>query len=255
MKVRKCVRLTCAAAVKSKKWLSKLFLNTMKRRKESVATVCRRTTKFLTFNTANLLKKTMANTKKYRFLEKAMEEYERSGHIYQSKQYVDTDSDDDDDLGRELDYYLGVRNKETYWRDLEGEEQIRKDYYINHFGVTEDDYNQYYKKTYFKKPSHTVTPRLKQVPFKIHKKRSRKNSNFKREGSNFWCEKTGILKMFLSNRKDSEYSSSDSYSECDTSPRDNELKDNFDFLTNNFKRFTDLDNLNLDGGSGEVSQL
>lgn len=230
-------------------------MNDMKRRKESVAMVCRKTTKFLTSNTANLLKKTMGNAK-YSFLEKAMEEYEMNCHVYK-EHIIDTDSSVDYEGGRELDYYLGVKKKETYWRDFEGEEQIRKDYYINHYGVTEDDYNCYYKKTYFIKTLSANAPRRKQVPFKIHRKRGRKNSNFKRDGYNFWCEKTGILKMFMSNRKDSEYSSSDSYSECELSPGDDALKhvNDFNYVTKHFKKFTNLDGVYNEGesGSGEVS--
>lgn len=239
--------------------IKKYYQTSMKRRRESVATVYKRTTKFLTSNTANLLKKTMPNTKKYRFLEKAMERAEQNRHFNINKQYDCADDEKEDEYeGDQLDYFFGLNKKQTFWRDLEGEEQIRKDYYINHCGVSEEDYDLFYKKINFKKPTCSVQPKLKQVPFKIHKKMGRKNSYFRKDHTNnFWCEKTGILKMFMTNRKDSEYSSSDSYSECEPSQNasDSEQKncDDFDLLTNHFNRLQVHGLSDFDLGSLEVS--
>ncbi|CAG9138443.1 unnamed protein product [Plutella xylostella] len=84
----------------------------MKRRRESVATVYKRTTKFLTSNTANLLKKTMPNTKKYRFLEKAMERAEQNRHFNINKQYDCADDEKEDEYeGDQLDYFLGCADQ------------------------------------------------------------------------------------------------------------------------------------------------
>lgn len=180
-------------------------MNNMRKRRESVASVYRKTTKFLTSNTANLLKK-MPNNRKYRLLAKVMEEYETTDILKLDKDRFNVDNNDD--LGeRDLDYYLGVRSKEIYWRDPIGKEQIRKDYLVYHCGISEDDYNKNYKTTNIKVSySYPIQPRLKQVPFKIHRKGRRVNV---RDES--WCEKTGIFKIFA-NKRDSE--SSDSYSEC-----------------------------------------
>jgi hypothetical protein len=190
---------------------------TMKRRRESVASVYKRTTKFLSSNTAVLLSK-MPNNKKYRLLAKIMEECDQlSGNkVNENYEHV---SEDEDDLGeRELDYYMGVRKKEVYWRDPEAKEQIRRDFLVYHCGITEDDYNQNYKNTNTVNVPHISQPKLKQVPFKIHKKKTRKDIQSKEDS---WREKTGIFKLFA-NRRDSEFSTSDSYSEYDT---DDEAKD------------------------------
>lgn len=224
-------------------------MNNMRKRRESVASVYRKTTKFLTSNTANLLKK-MPNNRKYRLLAKVMEEYESADDFKPDKDCVTID--DDDDLGeRDLDYYLGVRSKEIYWRDPVGKEQIRKDYLVYHCGISEDDYNQNYKTTNIK-VSYPIQPRLKQVPFKIHKKGRRVNV---RDES--WCEKTGIFKIFA-NKRESE--SSDSYSECsnedvrisDIANIDNDLqRDNVRNVLEHFNDFTIrdiMDDMNVEVG-------
>lgn len=184
-------------------------MNNMRRRRESVASVYRKTTKFLTSNTANFLKK-KPNNKKSQILMEAVEDCEDNGEENVNK--VDETKTDDDDIGeRDLDYYLGVRKRESYWRDPAGKEQIRKDYLVYHCGITEEDYDKNYKKTIVSKVSYVIQPRLKQVPFKIHRKR-RKNGDLRDDS---WREKTGIFKLFAY-RRDSEYSTSDSYSECDS---------------------------------------
>ncbi|CAF4904444.1 unnamed protein product [Pieris macdunnoughi] len=197
--------------IKTLKLLNRLFhrpvkrrkMYNLKRRRESVATAYKKTTKFLTSNTANLLKK-VPNTRKYRLLAKIVDDHEDSQTNSQDNQ-----SDESSDYGdRELDYYLGVRKKEIYWRDPVGIEQIKKDYLLYHCGVTEEDYEKLYKKT-IAKPSHVIQPRLKQVPFKIH----RKNKKITMRDSESWCERRNIFKIFA-NKWDSD-STSDSYSECD----------------------------------------
>lgn len=125
---------------------------------------------------------------------------------------VEVPTTDEDDLGeRELDFYLGVSKRESYWRDPVGKEQIRKDYLVYHCGITEEDYDKNYKKNVVPKVSYVIQPKLKQVPFKIHRKR-RKNGDLRDDS---WREKSGIFKLFAY-RRDSEYSTSDSYSECDS---------------------------------------
>lgn len=152
----------------------------------------------------------MPNTKKSRQQMKTVEDFE--DNIEEDVNKVEDTVIDDDDLGeRDLDYYLGVRKRESYWRDPAGKEQIRKDYLVYHCGITEEDYDKNYKKTVASKVSYVIQPRLKQVPFKIHRKR-RKNGDLKDDS---WRDKTGIFKLFAY-RRDSEYSTSDSYSECDS---------------------------------------
>lgn len=180
-------------------------MNNIKRRRDSVASVYRRTTKFLSVNTPNLLKK-MATNKKNQLLDKIIEEQERN-QIMKNKIKRSTyfDEDDDDSGERELEYYLGVKKKDVCWRDKEGQEQIRKDYLLYHCGISEEDYIVNFKKN-IPKPTFTVQPRLKQVPLKIHKKKPKKQ-NGKEES---WCERSKIFKLFT-NKKDSE-STSSSYS-------------------------------------------
>lgn len=186
----------------------------MKKRRESVASVYKKTTKFLSLNTANLLKR-VPNTKKYRLLTKVMEEYDRNSNFKLNKCCEHQTDDEFEDLGeRDLDYYLGVRKKEVFWRDPVAREQIRKDFLVNHCGISEDEYDENYKINNTAKVSYVIQPKLKQVPFKIHKKKSKKDSNFK---ENDWREKTGIFKLF---RRDSEYSTSESYSEYDSNEDD-----------------------------------
>ncbi|OWR45636.1 hypothetical protein KGM_210097 [Danaus plexippus plexippus] len=123
------------------------------------------------------------------------------------------DSDEDRHSGdHDLDYYLGIKQKHTFWSDPAGLEQIRKDYLIYHRGISEEEYESRYKRK-VSKPSCTVQPKFKQVPFKIHKKSKKANSI--REGmAESWVEKKGIFKLF-GNRRESE-STSDSYSECES---------------------------------------
>lgn len=183
----------------------------LKRRRESVASVYRKTTKFLTTNTATLLKK-MPNTRKYNLLAKIVEDNIRNEEC--NGEYGEMYEEEDvDNLGeRDLDYYLGVKEKDSCGRDLAGREQIRKDYLIFHCGVTEEDYEKLYKKTVELEPCVTH-PKLRQVPFKIHRKHKKTNS-FREEVAESWVEKRGIFKLF-GNKHDSE-STSDSYSECDS---------------------------------------
>lgn len=184
-----------------------------------MASVYKKTTKFLSSNTTNLLKK-MPNTRKYRLLTKVMEEYDRTESQKMTKCEVPTD-DEIDDLGeRDLDFYLGVRQKEVYWRDPVGKEQIRKDFLINHCGISEVDYDKNYKTLNSLKVSFVIQPKLKQVPFKIHKKKIKKDMHM-RDGDS-WREKTGIFKLF---RRDSEYSTSESYSEYDSNEDDKVSED------------------------------
>ncbi|CAG9784825.1 unnamed protein product [Diatraea saccharalis] len=185
-------------------------MNNGKKRRDSVATVYKKTTKFLSSNTTNLLKK-MPNTIKYRLLDRLMEEYDHDSNLKQDVARNQTDEEDDDIGERDLDYYLGVRKKEVYWRDPEGKEQIRKDFFINHCGVSEEEYCKNYQHINNISKESITQPKLKQVPFKIHKKRSKKDNL--REGDS-WCEKSGIFKLFT--RRDSEYSTSDSYSEYES---------------------------------------
>lgn len=176
----------------------------MRRRRESVASVYRKTTKFISSNTANLLKK-MPNTKKIRSPSQSNAEELKTMSINNKE---DSETEDDDLGERDLDYYLGVKKKETYWRDPERTEQIVKDYLLYHCGVSEDDFNKYHKKI-VTKTSSIAEPRLKQVPFKIHKK---KKNDLKDDS---WKDMAGFFKLFAY-RRDSEYSTSDSYSECDS---------------------------------------
>ncbi|CAH3987581.1 unnamed protein product [Pieris brassicae] len=200
----------------------------LKRRRESVATAYKKTTKFLTSNTANLLKK-VPNTRKYRLLAKIVDDHKDSDTHSQDNQ-----SDESSDYGdRELDYYLGVRKKEIYWRDPVGIEQIKKDYLLYHCGVTEEDYKKFYKKT-IAKPSYVIQPRLKQVPFKIH----RKNKKINIRDSESWCERRNIFKIFA-NKWDSD-STSDSYSECDDEDENAEV-------TKCFRRLKLIDDYDLQG--------
>ncbi|KOB75415.1 putative membrane protein, required for N-linked glycosylation [Operophtera brumata] len=172
----------------------------MRRRRESVVTVYKKTTKFLTTNTTNLLKK-MPN-KKYRLLTKMNEECE---DMVEEKNDTIVTSEEDDELGeRDLDYYLGVRKKEIFWREPASKEQIRKDFLLYHCGVTEEDYEKKYKIS-APKVSSVVQPRLKQVPFKIHRKRKARSMK-----DDSWRENS-LFKLFAYKRE-SEYSdSSDSY--------------------------------------------
>ncbi|CAB3243477.1 unnamed protein product [Arctia plantaginis] len=162
---------------------------------------------------------------------------------------IDDVTDEDDNLGeRELDYYLGVRKKENYWRDPMGREKIRKDYLVYHCGVTEDDYDKKYKKEIASRASYVIPPRLKQVPFKIHRKK--RNGDLKDDS---WRDKSGIFKLFA-HRRDSEYSTSDSYSECDSNEdmkvseifrsNENDLEDIIDYLneldTNSDDRYLEV---------------
>lgn len=180
-------------------------MNNIKRRRDSVASVYRRTTKFLSANTPNLLKK-MATNKKDQLLAKIIEEQERN-QIMRNKirRSIYFDEDDDDLGGRELEYYLGVRKKDTCWRDKDGQEKIRKDYLLYHCRISEEEYIVNFKKK-IPRPTYTVQPRLKQVPLKIHKKKPKKQ-NGKEES---WCERSKIFKLFT-NKKDNE-STSSSYS-------------------------------------------
>ncbi|CAG4976754.1 unnamed protein product [Colias eurytheme] len=221
----------------------------LKRRRESVATVYKKTTKFLTINTVNLLKK-MPNTKKYCLLAKIVDECqenERRNKFEDRRSEEDSNSDNGD---RELDYYLGVRKKETYWRDPIGKEQIRKDYLLYHCGVSEEDYEKFYKKT-IAKPSHVIQPRFKQVPFKIHKKRDKKAHSLREGVAESWCEKRGIFKIF-GNKRESD-STSDSYSECDSA--DEETVRDISKQFNRLKMFDSYDDLLLEGARiKEVSE-
>ncbi|KAJ2946857.1 hypothetical protein O0L34_g16186 [Tuta absoluta] len=182
-------------------------MNQLRKRRDSMASVYRKTTKFLTSNTTNLLKK-MPNNKKYRQLTRVSEDYEPNEDFKIDKNDFDKEIDEEDRGERDLDFYLGVRNKESFWRDPEGKEQIRRDFLLYHCGVSEEDYEENYKAS-TPKSYYAVQPKLKQVPFKIHKKRSNKMG---KEES--WCEKTRLFKLFA-NKRDSEISS-DSYSEVES---------------------------------------
>ncbi|CAH2106991.1 unnamed protein product [Euphydryas editha] len=223
----------------------------LKRRRESVALVYRKTTKFLSSNTANFLKKT-PNTKKYNLLARIVEEYQKNNDKDNKNCDEKDDNDSINDLGeRDLDYYLGVREKVTYWRDPEGNEKIRKDYLLYHCGITEEDYEKNYKRTIVPRATYPVHPKLKQVPFKIHKKEKKVNS-FKEGVTESWVEKKGIFKLF-GNRRDSD-TTSDSYSECDSNEEakyiddiDYDKDDNEEIIwnvTNNFNDLTTIDALN-----------
>lgn len=223
----------------------------LKRRRESVASVYRKTTKFLSSNTANFLKKT-PNTKKYNLLARIVEEYQKNTDRDSKNSNEKDESDRISDLGeRDLDYYLGVREKVTYWRDPEGKEQIRKDYLLYHCGITEDDYEKNYKRTIAPNPTYHVHPKLKQVPFKIHKKQKKVNT-FREGVAESWVEKKRIFKLF-GNRRDSD-TTSDSYSECDSNEEAKYI-DDIDYdkdedeeiiwnMTNNFNDLSTIDALN-----------
>ncbi|CAK1552810.1 unnamed protein product [Leptosia nina] len=183
---------------------------TLKRRRESVATVYKKTTKFLTANTANLLKK-VPNSRKYCLLAKLVDDNEEQDRKANTEQ-EESDECSEDWGDRDLDYYLGVRKKETYWRDPIGKEQIKKDYLLYHCGVTEEEYEKFYKKA-VSKPSHVKKRRLRQVPFKIHKK-NKKAHSLRENAAEYWCEKKNIFKIFGNKREST--SASDSYSECDS---------------------------------------
>lgn len=223
-----------------KKIVSFQTLKTMynlKRRRESVATVYRKTTKFLSSNTANFLRK--SNARKYNLLDRIVKECENNE---ESDDRDKEDDDDDYDLGeRDLDYYLGVRQKETYWRDIEGQEQIRKDFLLYHCGVSEEDYELHYKKPTVSHKRNPIQPRLKQVPFKIHKKNKKINS-FKESVNESWIEKKGIFKLF-GNRRDSD--TSDSYSDCDSNDDTKGDKDDMIWeITEKFGGMSTIDALN-----------
>lgn len=207
----------------------------LKRRRESVASVYRKTTKFLSSNTANFLKR--SNARKYSLLDRIVKECENN-----DENDDDDDEEDEYDLGeRDLDYYLGVRQKETYWRDLEGPEQIRKDFLLYHCGVSEEDYEQHYKKSGVPHKRNPVQPKLKQVPFKIHKK-NKKNNSFKESVNESWVEKKGIFKLF-GNRRDSD--TSDSYSDCDSNDDSKDDKDEMMWeITEKFGGMSTIDALN-----------
>lgn len=180
-------------------------MNNIKRRRDSVASVYRRTTKFLSANTPNLLKK-VANNKKNQLLNKIIEEQERYQTMRNQTRKSRYFDEVDDDLGeRELEYYLGVRKKEICWRDKEGHEQIRKDYLLYHCRISEEEYIVNCKKNVLR-PTYIVQLRLKQVPLKMHKKKPKKQ-NGKEES---WCERSKIFKLFT-NKRDNE-STSSSYS-------------------------------------------
>lgn len=195
-------------------WIRKRKINNMRRRRESVVSVYKKTTKFLS-NTPNLLK--IMPNRKYRLLTKTFEESE--GTIEQRQEEITFTSEDEKDFGeRDLDYYLGVRKKEKYWRDPAGKEQIRKDFLLYHCGVTEEDYEDNYKKS-APNVSYVIQPKLKQVPFKIHRKNKTQKGSFKDDS---WRERK-LFRLFAYKR-DSEYSTSDSYSECDST---DERKDSY----------------------------
>lgn len=183
-------------------------MNNFKRRRDSVASVYRKTTKFLSANTPNLLKKVPLN-KKQQLLVNIILEQERKqmikNKIRRRQKYAYIEEDDDDLGERELEYYLGVRKKENCWRDKEGPELIRKDYLLYHCGVSEDDYILNFQKS-IPRSTYTVQPKSKKVPLKIHKKKSKKEN--RREES--WCERSKIFKLFT-NKKENE-STSSSYS-------------------------------------------
>lgn len=210
----------------------------LKRRRESVASVYRKTTKFLSSNTGIFLKK--SNARKYSFLDRIVREYQNNTDKVNK---YEEDIEEDSDLGeRDLDYYLGVRNnKETFWRDLDGREQIRKDYLLYHCGVSKEDYEQNYKRSVVSKSFDPIQPRLKQVPFKIHRKHRKVNS-FKEGVSESWVEKKGIFKLF-GNRRDSD--TSDSYSECDSNDDTKDDKDDIIWeMTEKFGGISTIDALN-----------
>ncbi|CAD0198048.1 unnamed protein product [Chrysodeixis includens] len=132
-------------------------MNNMRRRRESVASVYRKTTKFLTSNTANFLKK-KPGPKKSRILMKTVEDFEDNAE--ENFEKVEVPATDEDDLGeRDLDFYLGVSKRESYWRDPVGKEQIRKDYLVYHCGITEEDYDKNYKKNVVPKVSYILAYR------------------------------------------------------------------------------------------------
>lgn len=186
-------------------------MTNIKLRRDSMASMYRRTTKFIASNT-NLMKTKLPQIKRQRNSPKALEEIENPDKLIRPERFVD--DDEEENFGeRDLDYYLGVRKHETYWRDPEREEQLRKDYLINHCGISETDYENLYKKK-VPEPTIKITPKLKQVPFKIHRK---KRSLGQMDDLIMWSEKTGnnILRIFMPNKRDSE-STSDSYSDCDS---------------------------------------
>lgn len=180
-------------------------MNIMKKRRESVASVYKRTTKFLTTNTTTLLR-IRSNSKRYNTTTANSDEVGKDNDKNDRIHFAN----DEEDLGeRDLDYYMGVRKRETYWRDPSAIEQLRRDYLVYHCGVTEEEYEAKYKKSYPETRPLEIKPKLKQVPFKIHRKKKGDNKD------DLWKEKSGIFKLFV-HRKDGEYSTSDSYSECDS---------------------------------------
>lgn len=217
-------------------------MNNIKRRRDSVASVYRKTTKFISANTPNLLKKMAAN-KKNQLLAKIIEEQERN-QIMRNKVKRSTylNEDDDDSADRELDYYLGVRKKEIYWRDREGQEQIRKDYLLYHCRISEEEYIVKFKKN-IPRPTYVVQPKLKQVPLKIHKKKPKKQN----EKEESWCERSKIFKLFT-NKKDNQSSSSsysiDSIEDLVRTDSTENVEDNADKLQDDIEFMTvKLDNL------------
>lgn len=149
--------------------------------------------------------------KKYRILTQ-IDEFEANTDINNKTEVV---SEEEEDLAgeRDLDYYLGVRKKENFWRDPANKEQIKKDFLIYHCGVTQEDYERNYQKQ-TPKLSDIVQPRLKQVPFKIHRKK--KTSSVKDDS---WREKR-LFRIFAHKRESD--STSDSYSECDSEERNSD---------------------------------
>ncbi|GBP88141.1 hypothetical protein EVAR_59675_1 [Eumeta japonica] len=189
----------------------------IKLRRESVASACRKTTKFLTANTTNLLKRTIPTAKKYTTLSKSLEDIQHALNVNRNDENYQSDSDNENVGEHDLDYYLGVKTKATCWRDREGEEQIRRDYLINHCGMTEEIYDRHYRRPVHRRPSSKALPKLKQVPFKVYKKKKKKRHK-KGNDDQSWTEKASdniIFKMFMPSRYD--YSTSESYSECESS--------------------------------------
>lgn len=199
-----------------------------KGRRESITSAYKKTTKFLTEN-KNLIMKRMPHVKKYRH---DLRSGKFVNNVYQKVEYRDASDDsssEESDFGeRDLDYYLGVRTNETYWRDPEREEQLRKDDLINHCGVSEEDYNDHYKRTV--KKHKLKTTKLKQVPFRIYKK---KRSLFQKDDLSLWSD--NILKIFIGNKRLSE-STSNSYSDYESPDAKDNTNQSIDFeLHENFE--------------------